>query len=89
MAVLGNKQAADRPYNLADCYARWSDWAKMAAEILKIRPEITVTSPAEPDNTFDKAAAQGLGVRLDRGLDGIARHLEELIVEMSRLGLDR
>ncbi len=89
VAVLGNKSAAGKPYNLADCYARWSDWAKMAAEILKIRPEITVTSLAEPENTFDKAAAEGLGVRLDRGLDGIAKHLEELIVEMSRLGLDR
>lgn len=87
VAVLGNEQASGRAYNLADCYARWSDWAKMAAEILQIRPEITVTSPAEPQNTFDKSAAATLGVHLDRGREGIYKHLEELIAEMARLGL--
>ncbi|RMH12895.1 MAG: NAD(P)-dependent oxidoreductase [Planctomycetota bacterium] len=89
VAVLGNKTAAGHAYNLADCYARWSDWAKMAAEILKIRPEITVTSPPEPENVFDKSAAQSLGVMLDRGRDGIYKHLEKLIAEMERLGLTK
>jgi nucleoside-diphosphate-sugar epimerase len=89
VAVLGNDLANGRAFNLTDCYSRWSDWAKMAAEILQIRPEITVSSPAEPDNVFDKAAAQALGVSLDRGKDGIYAHLEALIAEMDRLGLTR
>lgn len=89
VALLGNQAAAGHAYNLADCYARWSDWAKMAAEILQIRPEITVSSPAEPENTFDKSAAASLGVELDRGREGIYKHLEQLIAEMTRLGLTR
>lgn len=89
VAVLGNDLAKGRAFNLTDCYARWSDWAKMAAEILQIRPEITVSSPSEPNNVFDKAASRALGVSLDRGKDGIHAHLESLIGEMDRLGLTK
>jgi nucleoside-diphosphate-sugar epimerase len=89
VAALGKDLASGKPFNLVDCYARWSDWAKMAAEILQIRPEITVSSPAEPVNMFDKSAARALGVPLDRGKDGIRAHLEALIAEMDRLGLTK
>jgi len=89
VAAIGSDLAKGKPFNLVDCYARWSDWAKMAAEILQIRPEITVSSPAEPENTFDKGATRALGVSLDRGKDGIYAHLEALIAEMDRLGLTK
>lgn len=88
-ALIGNAEAAGQAYHLADCYARWSDWAEMAADILKIRPEITVSSPPEPRNQFDKAKTQSLGVQLDRGHAGIRTALEELIAEMAKQGLTK
>ncbi|MHC5023386.1 MAG: NAD-dependent epimerase/dehydratase family protein [Planctomycetota bacterium] len=65
--------------NLADCYARWSDLAHMAADILGVDASIDDSSPPEPKNQFSKAAAQSLGVALDRGHGGIRAHLEQVI----------
>ncbi len=72
VACVGNPQTAGRAYNLVDCYARWSDWAKLAAERLGVEAEIEEPSPAQPRNQFSKDATRSLGVALDRGHAGIA-----------------
>jgi len=80
VAAVGCADAAGKAYNLADCYARWADWAKMACEELRIRVPIDTSSPPQPRNMFTKDAAHDdLGVKLDRGHEGIRRHLHELI----------
>jgi nucleoside-diphosphate-sugar epimerase len=87
LATLSNpKAAAGKPFNLVDCYARWADWALIAAELLGATVEIDTTSPAEPKNTFTKDQAKSLGCPppfLERGHEGIRRHLEELITLMN------
>lgn len=78
--AVGNDRVAGRPFNLVDCYARYADWASFAAEQLGVRADIDTSSPEHPLNTFDTAAARDiLGVGLDRGHEGIRRHLGELI----------
>ena len=86
VAAVGNPHSAGRAYNMVDCYARWSDWARLAAELMDIEPDVDDSSPAEPTNQFTKTAAQELGVALDRGHDGIRAHLRELIECMEREG---
>ncbi|HZW08490.1 MAG TPA: NAD(P)-dependent oxidoreductase [Phycisphaerales bacterium] len=83
-AIVGNPAAAGRPFNLVDCYARHADWALLAAELLGLRAEIDTSSPPRPANMFDKRAAQSLGVRFERGRDGIREHLRDLIARMDR-----
>ncbi len=78
-AIVGNPDAAGRPYNLVDCYARWADWAMMAAQELGVEVDIDASSPEHPANEFSKEAARSLGVSLDRGHEGIREHLRELI----------
>jgi nucleoside-diphosphate-sugar epimerase len=85
VALVGNPEAAGRAYNLADCYARWSDLAVMAAELLGIEAEIDTSSPPRSRNVFSKEAVQSLGVALDRGHDGLRTHLRELIDVMSQV----
>lgn len=79
VASLNNPAASGRPFNLADCYARWADLALMIAEILGIEANIDTSSPTEPENVFSKDAARELGVEMDRGHAGIREHLEELV----------
>lgn len=79
VAALGCKDVAGRPVDLVDCYARWSDWARMAAEILNIDADIDESSPPHPRNTFSKDAVRALGVEMNRGHEGIREHLRELI----------
>lgn len=81
-AVVGNPDASGKVYNLVDCYARWADWAKMAAELLGVDAEIDMSSPPQPKNMFAKDAAHSLGIRLDRGHEGIREALRELIEKM-------
>lgn len=83
VAIIGNNDAAGKPYNLVDCYARWADWAKIACEELGVQVAIDFSSPAQPRNMFTKDAAKSLGVQLDRGHDGIRQHVRELIEIMS------
>lgn len=80
--VIGNEAASARPFNLADCYARHADWAKIAAELLGIDAEIDLSSPDKPANSFKKDAARSIGVGLDRGHEGIREYLRELIEAM-------
>ncbi|MCW5776940.1 MAG: NAD(P)-dependent oxidoreductase [Phycisphaeraceae bacterium] len=78
--AVGNERVAGRPFNLVDCYARYADWARLAAEELGLQAEIDTSTPEQPNNTFDVSAARDLlGVALDRGHEGIRRHLRELI----------
>ncbi len=81
-AVVGNPSAAGRAYNLADCYARWADLARMAADLLGVEVEIDMSSPPASKNVFAKDAARALGVELDRGHEGIRQYLRELIAAM-------
>jgi nucleoside-diphosphate-sugar epimerase len=85
VGIVGNPAAAGRAFNLVDCYARYGDWAQMAAEVLGLPPgsvEIDLSSPPAPRNMFTKDAARDLGVGLDRGHAGIRRHLAELAGRM-------
>jgi nucleoside-diphosphate-sugar epimerase len=85
-AAVGNPSVAGRPYNLVDCYCRWSDMAKYAAEALGVPADIDFSSSEAPKNTFTKDAARSLGVMLDRGHDGIRDHMRELVARMSERG---
>ncbi len=79
VACVGNPDAAGKAYNLVDCYARWADWALIAANLLGLEAKVDTSSPPEPKNTFTKDAARSLGVALDRGHGGIRDYLRELI----------
>jgi nucleoside-diphosphate-sugar epimerase len=84
-AVMRAATESERPaivVNLADCYARWADIAKMAAEELGIQAEIDLSSPPQSKNQYSKEASRALGVPLDRGHEGIRRHVRELIARM-------
>lgn len=78
-AMVGNIEVAGKPINLVDCYARWADWAQMAADLMGVTADIDSSSPEKPANMFSKDAARALGVPLDRGHDGIRRYLKDLI----------
>ncbi len=79
VARLVGRDPEERVYNLADCYARWCDWADWIAEILGIDAEIDRSSPPEPRNIFTKDAARSLGVPLNRGHEGIRAYLREMV----------
>jgi nucleoside-diphosphate-sugar epimerase len=79
VAALTHERAAGQPINMVDCYARWADWALMAQALLGTNVEIDTSSPPAPRNTFSKELAEALGVKLDRGHEGIRAHLEDLI----------
>ena len=82
-ACLTQDQANGQVYNLVDCYARWGDWATMAAEALGLtQADIDLSSPAEPKNVFDKTSVQALGISMDRGHAGIREHLRQLVAAM-------
>jgi nucleoside-diphosphate-sugar epimerase len=94
-AALGAVEARGtvaRVVNLADCYARWGDLARMASEILGLDGRtpsgassgavIDLSSPPEPQNRFTKDAARALGASLDRGHDGLRTHLAQLVRAM-------
>ena len=83
VAAVGNPDAAGTVFNLVDCYARWSDWARLAGELLGVDVEVDTSSPAAPKNMFTKDAVRDtLGVQLDRGHAGIRSHLASLIEAM-------
>ena len=78
LGALTHADAAGQVFNLVDCYARWTDWAVLAAEVLGIEATTEHTAPAEPKNMFTPDAARTLGARLDRGHAGIRAQLEAL-----------
>jgi nucleoside-diphosphate-sugar epimerase len=87
VAVIGNPAASGRPFNMVDCYARYADWAALAADVLGVKADIDASSPEQPKNTFTKDAVQSLGVRMDRGRAGIREHLKQLAERMRREGV--
>ncbi|MHC5001664.1 MAG: NAD-dependent epimerase/dehydratase family protein [Planctomycetota bacterium] len=82
VAAVEHTRDAPAVCNLADCYARWSDWADIIADELGIEAEVDRSSPPAPKNVFTKDAAVALGVSLDRGHDGIRAHVRRLIETM-------
>ena len=48
VAAVTTPEAAGRPFNLVDCYARWADWAVMAAALLGVEADIDLSSPDRP-----------------------------------------
>ncbi len=83
VAAVGNPDVAGCAFNLADCYARWSDWAALVCRLTGIEVEIDTSSPPQPKNRFSKEAARTLGVTLDSGHEGIREHLATLIAAMA------
>jgi nucleoside-diphosphate-sugar epimerase len=80
IACLGNASASPEIYHLVDCYARWGDWAMMAAELLGVDAEVDMSSPIASKNMFDTVNVEkDLGVSLDRGFEGIRKHLSTMI----------
>jgi len=86
VAAATDPERAPNLVDLADCYARWSDWANIAAELLGVEARIDESSPPEPKNMFAKDAAEQLGVSLERGHGGIRGHLADLIEAMRTAG---
>lgn len=86
VACVGNDAANAKVYNLVDCYARWADWAVMACSLLNVKMEIDLSSPPKARNMFAKNEARSLGVKLDRGHEGIRTHLAELIEALDARG---
>lgn len=81
--ALTSSAANGHPYNLVDCYARWTDWAVMACEELGIDMTFDMSDPAQPENSFIvDAARRDLGVQLDRGHAGIRHHIRDLIASL-------
>ena len=80
IACIDNPKASPRVYNLVNCYARWADWATIAAEILGNDANIDLSSPTSPINTFDTSyVTEELGVPVHRGMDDIRNAVKELI----------
>lgn len=82
VGAVEREDANGQAFNLVDCYARWADWAKIAADVLGVDADIDFSTPASPENQFDMTATRSLGVGLNRGIEGIRRHLEELAGRM-------
>ncbi len=80
IAAIQNPLASPAVYNLVDCYARWADWATIIADELGVEAEIDLSSPPLPQNSFDTTNVnRDLGVKLNRGLDGIRLEIKKLI----------
>ena len=80
VASIDNPKASPNVYNLVDCYARWADWASIAAEELGCEAEIDQSSPVAPKNNFITTnVATDLGVMLNRGTNGIRKQVQDLI----------
>jgi len=79
LRAVEDTENAERVVNLVDCYARWSDWAQIASELLGVEAEIDFSSPAQPKNQFSPDVGRSMNAGLARGLNGIRDHLNELI----------
>jgi len=78
--------AAGRAFNLADCYAKRTRFAELAAEALG-RPRDLVDPVTGPPavNRFTKDASRDvLGVPLDRGEEGLRAYVRELVGAIER-----
>ncbi len=85
-SIFAGAAAADcGVYHLADCYARWCDWATIVRDLEGVDVDIDMSSPDAPANMFttDQLKAD-LGVTLNRGMDGICTHLKQLSALLPR-----
>ena len=88
VACLDNAAASPEIYHLVDCYARWGDWAVMTAELLDLELDVDLSSPTASRNMFDtENVKRDLGVSLDRGFDGIRKHIASMIRMRSTEGV--
>ncbi len=82
---LERDEAAGRPFHLADCYARWADWAVFAGEALGREVDVDLSSPTAPKNVFDTSETRDvLGVSVDRGHDGIREHVRTVLDRLAQ-----
>lgn len=80
VAAVESTQTGGRIHHLTDCYARWSDWEAEAAEQLGIEGTVEHQDPPTSRNMFETdTVADDLDVHLNRGMDGIAAHVAEMI----------
>lgn len=85
LGAVGNARAAGEAFNLADCYLRWADWAQLIAGAMGVTADIDFSSPDQARNTFSKkASAEVLGVKLDRGYEGIREYVRELVERVAQ-----
>lgn len=76
---IGNPEANGAIFDMADCYARWSDWAQITAEEMDADQAVEHKGPTQSANVFCKEAVNDLGVSMSRGLQGIREHVRQLI----------
>lgn len=82
-AAVGNDAVAGRLFNVVDCYIYDEQVAMMARELCGSGSRIVDHRGPGPRNHFDvRAARQVLGVRLDRGHDGVRAYVAELLSRM-------
>ncbi len=82
-AGLERPKASAGIYHLADCYARWADWGLMSADLLGVEATVDLDSPTSSKNSFTKdTLGDELGVKIDRGHEGIREHLDSLLKAM-------
>ena len=87
-AALGRPEGSAGIYHLADCYARWADWALMSGDLLGVDVTVDQDSPTSSKNRFTKdTLVDELGVTLDRGHAGIREHLATLLAAMKEQDL--
>lgn len=79
---VGNDNVAGRFYVLVEMYLYDQEVAEIAKDICGSSSTILDVKGSGPKNNFETSAARGLGVPLDRGLDGIREYLEELLEAM-------
>jgi len=74
-------EAGGQPFHLADCYAKFTRFGELAAELLGLPASMVDPDPSPPArNRFDKTAArETLSVPLDRGEAGLREHVRQLI----------
>jgi len=85
---LMSQEASGKVYHLADCYARWSDWATWTCEHLGTTVDIDDSSPPAPKNMFTKDEIQrDLDLPMDRGPAGIQTHIAALASAMACSGV--
>ena len=67
-------------HHLADCYARWSDWEVIGTRLTGHERVVEQLDPPAPRNMFVvDSVRQELGVPMNRGIDGIEKHIAEMI----------
>jgi len=87
LAAADRSEQAPGIYHLAELYARWCDWAELACGLLDTEVSIDRSSPPHPRNQFETTRLESeLGLRLDRGMEGIRTHLSQLLDRMRASG---